>query len=49
MLIYNNCSEIGIKNRTITEGREIELVREYIDYRKEQFKATDDKKMAIFE
>ena len=48
MLIYNNCSEIGIKNRTITEGREIELVREYIDYRKEQFKATDDKKMAIF-
>lgn len=48
MLIYNNCSEIGIKNRTITEGREIELVREYVDYRKERFRATDDKKMAIF-
>ena len=48
MLIYNNCLEIGIKNRTITEGREIELVREYVDYRKEQFKASDDNKMAIF-
>lgn len=48
MLIYNNCSEFGIKNRTITEGREINLVWEYIDYRKEHFKATDEKKMAIF-
>ncbi len=28
MIIYNNCSEVGIKNRTITEGREI---RSYMD------------------
>lgn len=48
MLIYNNCEEIGVKNRTITEGREIELVRNYIDYRKNQFQASDNNKMAIF-
>ena len=28
--IYNNYREVGIKNRTITEGQEMELVREYI-------------------
>lgn len=48
ILIYNNYPEIGIKNRTITEGREIELVREYVDYRKERFHASEDNKMAIF-
>lgn len=48
MLIYNNYIGIGLKNRTITEGREIELVREYIEYRKDLFRATDNNKMAIF-
>lgn len=46
--IYNNYHEIGIKNRTITEGKEIELVREYIEYRKNSFHALSDRKMAIF-
>ena len=46
--IYNNYSEIGIKNRRITEGKEADLVRKYIDYRKNLFKAQKDKKMAIF-
>lgn len=46
--IYDNYHSIGIKNRTITEGEEIELVREYIEYRKNLFKPSDDRKMAIF-
>lgn len=46
--IYNNYRGIGIKNRTITEGEEIELVREYIQYRKNVFQASANKKMAIF-
>lgn len=48
MIIYNNYPEIGLKNRTITEGREIELVREYVNYRKDLFEASSEKKMAIF-
>jgi len=46
--IYDGHGKYGIKNRTITEGKEIELVREYISYRKETFRACEDKKMAIF-
>ena len=46
--VYNNYRELGIKNRQITEGKEIELVREYIDYRKEEFRPEPEKKMMIF-
>lgn len=46
--IYNNYHNLGIRNRTITDGDEIELVKEYINYRKESFIPTDDKKLAIF-
>lgn len=46
--IYGNYHNLGIKNRTITEGKEIELVREYIGFRKNIFQASDDKKLAIF-
>lgn len=48
MIIYNNYSEIGIKNRTITEGREMDLVREYIEYRQNAFRASSHNKLAIF-
>ncbi|MCM1091292.1 MAG: hypothetical protein NC413_10660 [Muribaculum sp.] len=46
--IFNSCPEIGLKSRTKTEGKEIELVREYIDFRKNTFEPTPEKKMAIF-
>lgn len=46
--IYDNYNEIGVKNRTITEGEEIKLVREYIDFRKHTFQPTANKKLAIF-
>lgn len=48
MLIYDNFGDLGIKNRTITEGQEIRLVREYIDYRSNLFKATESNKLAVF-
>lgn len=46
--IYDNYHNLGIKNRTITEGKEIELVREYIDFRKDRFQASSERKLAIF-
>lgn len=46
--IYDNYHSLGIKNRNITEGEEIKLVREYIEYRKSLFEASKDRKMAIF-
>lgn len=46
--IYNNYQNLGIKNRKITEGKEIDLVREYIDYRKNEFQSANNKKLAIF-
>lgn len=46
--IYNNYNNIGIKNRTITEGTEINLVRDYINFRKNEFQSTNDRKLAIF-
>lgn len=46
--VYDNYTDLGIKNRKITEGEEIELVRQYIDYRKNIFSETSEKNMAIF-
>lgn len=46
--IYNNYSQVGIKNRSITEGKEMELVRDYIEYRKSEFKSNEERKLAIF-
>lgn len=46
--VYNNYGNIGIQNRTITEGEEIELVREYIDFRKNEFQPANNRKLAIF-
>lgn len=43
--IYNN---LGILNRTITNGKEIYLVYDYIEYRKRNFFAADDRKLAAF-
>ncbi len=46
--IYDNYAELGIRTRKITKGKEIDLVREYIDYRKSNFVPTNDKKLAVF-
>ena len=44
-----NNSDIGLQIRRTTEGVEIELVREFIDYYIAQFKKTNKKKnLAIF-
>lgn len=46
--IYDDYRSLGIINRKITEGKEIELVKDYINYRKDRFNASPDKKLAIF-
>lgn len=46
--VYNNYKDLGIKNRTITQGKEIELVKEYIEFRKDTFTPSSNKKLAIF-
>lgn len=46
--VYDNYHDLGIKNRIITEGDEIELVKEYIQYRKDNFITYSNNKMAIF-
>jgi predicted transcriptional regulator len=46
--IYDDYRDLGIINRKITEGKEIELVKDYIDYRKNRFTASSCKKLAIF-
>lgn len=46
--VYDNYSNLGIQNRRITEGKEIELVREYVEYRKSTFIESEDRKLAIF-
>lgn len=46
--IYDNYNNIGMKNRIITEGEEFELVKEYVEFRKNEFQPTENKKLAIF-
>lgn len=46
--IYDNYRIAGIKSRTVTEGEELNLVHQYIDYRKNAFHPSPERKMAIF-
>lgn len=46
--IYDEYRRFGIKTRKITEGLEFDLVRSFIDYRKEKFRTTSQNKLAIF-
>src|SRR5665648_462788 len=49
--IYGDYRDEGVMSRKITEGKEIELVRSYISYRKEQFNNKNcscNKNLAIF-
>ncbi len=46
--IYNNYASIGINSRTITEGPEINMVRAFIEYKKEMFRPRESRNLAIF-
>ena len=46
--IYDEYKELGIKTRKITQGQEFNLVKEFIEYRKNEFKPTHTNKLAIF-
>lgn len=46
--IYNNYSLLGINSRPITKGEEFDMVSEFINFKKECFKPTTQKQMAIF-
>lgn len=46
--IYDSYSSLGIESRPITYGEEFDMVRNFIDFRKEIFKGTSQKHMAIF-
>lgn len=46
--VYNNYSFLGINSRPITEGQEFDMVSEFINFKKEVFKPTSQKQMAIF-
>lgn len=46
--IYDQYKEVGVKYRKITEGKEIELVRKFINYKKVNFNVTDNRNLAIF-
>lgn len=46
--IYDGYRDLGILNRTITEGEEINLVKDYVKFRKERFEGSTTRKLAVF-
>lgn len=46
--VRDNYSALGISSRPITEGQEFDMVSEFIDFKKESFKPSDHKQLAIF-
>ena len=46
--VRDNYSELGILSRPITKGQEFDMVLEFIDFKKETFKTTDHKQLAVF-
>lgn len=46
--VYDNYSFLGINSRPITVGEEFDMVKEFVNYKKGCFKATDKKRLAIF-
>jgi len=46
--VHNNYSSLGINSRPITEGQEFDMVCEFMSFKKEVFKPTPQKQMAIF-
>ncbi len=48
MEIYDGYKDIGINTRKITQGLEFEMVKEFIQYKKNKFKPTSMNKLMIF-
>lgn len=46
--IYDEYVDLGINARPITAGQEFEMVRGFIDFKKNKFKSSSKKNMAIF-
>lgn len=46
--VHDNYSFLGIQSRPITAGEEFDMVTNFVNYRKECFKATAKKKLAVF-
>lgn len=46
--VYDNYSFLGINSRPITEGQEFDMVREFIEFKKQSFQESSQKKLAIF-
>jgi hypothetical protein len=46
--IYDNYKDVGISTRKITQGREFNLVKQFIDYKKDAYIPSENSNMAIF-
>ena len=46
--VHNNYTALGISSRPITKGQEFDMVSKFIDFRKDSFKPTDKKQLAVF-
>lgn len=46
--VYNNYSSLGIISRPITQGEEFDMVQQFIDYKKNSFKPSSTKNLAVF-
>lgn len=46
--VYDGYQNLGILTRPITRGEEFDMVREFIDYRKEKYIYQKDKNMMVF-
>ena len=46
--IYDGYKALGIKSRTITKGEEINMVKEFVEYRKDHFAESKNKHLAVF-
>lgn len=48
MEIYDGYKKIGLNTRRITQGNEFEMVKEFIEFKKNKFKASSTNKLMIF-
>ena len=46
--VYNNYSMLGINSRPITEGEEFNMVKDFIEFKKNSFKETSSRQLAVF-
>lgn len=46
--VYDEYVDLGINVRPITAGQEFDMVKDFIDFKKNKFKPSPNKNMAIF-